>query len=63
MVVATVIAIAARLDLVGFLALYAAVYTAGAVGLAIAAVRGPIRAAAHPGVTQPVNAVRVSITR
>ena len=46
MVVATAIAIAARLDLVGFLTAYTAVYAAGAVCLAIAAVRGPIYAIA-----------------
>ena len=49
MVVATAITIAARLDLVGFLAAYSIVYTAGAVSLMIAAVRGPIHAtAAYP---------------
>jgi O-antigen/teichoic acid export membrane protein len=45
MVVITAISIAAKFDIVGFLAAYAAVYTAGALCLAIAAVRGPIRAA------------------
>jgi hypothetical protein len=47
MVIATAIAFVAKLDLVGFLAVYAAVYAAGAVGLMIAALFGPIRAAAH----------------
>jgi hypothetical protein len=46
MVAATLIAFLAHFDLVGFLALYAAVYAAGAVTLTIAAVCGPIRAAA-----------------
>ncbi len=61
MLVATAIAIAAKLDLVGFLAAYSVVYTAGSVFLTLAAVYGPIRAAARPDDTQPVNAVRVFI--
>jgi O-antigen/teichoic acid export membrane protein len=48
MVLATAIAVVAKLDLVGFLAVYAAVYAAGAVWLMIAAALGPIRAAARP---------------
>jgi len=48
MLLVTALAIAARLDLVGFLAAYAAVYAVGAVCLAIAAVRGPVRASAAP---------------
>jgi hypothetical protein len=47
MVIATAIAFVAKLDLIGFLTVYAAVYAAGAVGLMIAALFGPIRAAAH----------------
>ena len=46
MIAATVFAYAAGFDLVEFLALYAAIYAAGAVALTIAAVYGPIRAAA-----------------
>ena len=50
MLVATLFAFAAGFDLVGFLAVYAAVYAVGAVALTIAAVYGPIRAAAvDPG--------------
>jgi hypothetical protein len=45
MIVATAIAIAAKLDVVEFLGVYAAVYSAGALYLAVAAYRGPIRAA------------------
>ncbi len=48
MVVATAIAVVAKLTVVGFLGFYAAVYTAGAIYLAIAAYRGPILAAASP---------------
>lgn len=47
MVIASAVALFAKLDLVGFLAVYAAVYAAGAIGLMIAALYGPIRAAAH----------------
>jgi O-antigen/teichoic acid export membrane protein len=46
MIVATLFAYLAGFDLVGFLAVYTAVYAAGAVSLTIAAVYGPIRAAA-----------------
>ena len=46
MLVATLFAFVAGFGLVGFLAIYAAVYAAGAVTLTIAAVYGPIRAAA-----------------
>ena len=46
MAAATLFAFAAGFGLVGFLAIYAAVYAAGAVTLTIAAVYGPIRAAA-----------------
>jgi O-antigen/teichoic acid export membrane protein len=50
MIVATAWSVAAKFDIVGFLAAYAAVYSAGALYTAIAAVRGPVRAAAHrPG--------------
>jgi O-antigen/teichoic acid export membrane protein len=61
MVLATGLTVLAKFDIVGFLAAYAAVYAAGSVCLVIAAVRGPIRAAARPDETQPVNAFRVSI--
>ena len=57
MIGATVFAYAAGFDLVEFLALYAAIYAAGAVGLAIAAVYGPIRAAAgEPADGRPLTA-------
>jgi O-antigen/teichoic acid export membrane protein len=42
----TAVSAAAKFDIVGFLACYAAVYTFGAIGLAVAAVWGPIRATA-----------------
>jgi hypothetical protein len=45
MIVATAIAVAAKLDVVQFLGVYAVVYTAGALYLAVAAFRGPVRAA------------------
>jgi O-antigen/teichoic acid export membrane protein len=48
MVLATAIAVAAKLTIVEFLGVYAAVYSAGALYLAIAAYRGPILAAASP---------------
>jgi hypothetical protein len=48
MVVATAIAVVAGLTIVEFLGVYAAVYTAGALYLAVAAYRGPILAAALP---------------
>jgi O-antigen/teichoic acid export membrane protein len=49
MILATAISIAAKFDIVGFLAVYTVVYTAGALYLAIAAYRGPIRAALPHG--------------
>jgi len=48
MVLATAIAVAAKLTIVAFLGVYAAVYSAGALYLAVAAYRGPILAAASP---------------
>jgi O-antigen/teichoic acid export membrane protein len=45
MIVATAITVAIKLDVVQFLGVYAAVYTAGALYLAVAAYRGPVRAA------------------
>jgi hypothetical protein len=45
---ATAIAVVAKLTIVEFLGVYAAVYTAGALYLAVAAYRGPILAAASP---------------
>jgi hypothetical protein len=48
MVAATAIAVVANLTIVEFLGVYAAVYTAGALYLAVAAYRGPILAAASP---------------
>jgi O-antigen/teichoic acid export membrane protein len=46
MIGVTALSVAAKFDIVGFLAAYAAVYSCGALCLAVAAVRGPIRAAA-----------------
>jgi O-antigen/teichoic acid export membrane protein len=46
MVVATALAVQVKLDIVGFIAVYAAVYTAGAFCYVVAVIRGPIRAAA-----------------
>jgi hypothetical protein len=46
MIVATAITVVAKLDVVQFLGVYATVYTAGALYLAVAAYRGPVRAAA-----------------
>jgi len=57
MFAATLCAFVAGFDLVGFIAVYAAVYATGAVALTIAAVYGPIRAAAvEPGDARPMNA-------
>ena len=55
MAAATLFAFVTGFGLVGFLAIYAAVYAAGAVTLAIAAVYGPIRAAAGPGAAWPLD--------
>ncbi len=55
MAAATLFAFLAGFGLVGFLAIYAAVYAAGAVTLTIAAVYGPIRAAAGPGAAWPLD--------
>jgi len=49
MIAATAISVAAKFNVVEFLAAYAAVYTAGALYLVIAACRGPIRAASPHG--------------
>ena len=48
MALATAIAVVAKLTIVEFLGVYAAVYTAGALYLAVAAYREPILAAASP---------------
>jgi O-antigen/teichoic acid export membrane protein len=48
MILATVLAIAAKWDIVGFIGAYAAVYTGGALASAVALVRGPIRTASLP---------------
>lgn len=61
MLVATALAFAAGFDLVGFLAVYAAVYAAGAVALTVAAVYGPIRAAAPPGEARPLGTILKAI--
>jgi hypothetical protein len=45
MIAATAISVVAKLNIVEFLAVYTAVYTAGALYLVVAAYRGPIRAA------------------
>ena len=57
MLVATLFAFVADFGLVGFLAIYAAVYAAGAITLTIAAVYGPIRAAAGPGAARPLTGI------
>jgi O-antigen/teichoic acid export membrane protein len=51
MIVATAASVAAKFDIVAFLGVYTAVYAAGALCLAIAAWRGPLRAAGS--VTMP----------
>jgi O-antigen/teichoic acid export membrane protein len=43
------IAAAAKLNIVGFLDAYTAVYAIGAIGLTVAAIFGPVNAKAHPG--------------
>lgn len=48
MIVTTAFAAVAKLNLVGFLAAYSAVYAAGAIGLSLAAIYGPIAAAKNP---------------
>lgn len=48
MVLTTGLAVAAKWDIVGFIAAYAAVYACGALASAIALIRGPIRAASLP---------------
>jgi O-antigen/teichoic acid export membrane protein len=53
MIAATEISVAAELNIVGFLAVYAAVYTAGALYLAVAGYRGPIRAASPHHAPEP----------
>jgi hypothetical protein len=59
MIVMTALAVVARLDLVGFLAAYSIVYAAGAIFLTVAAVLGPIRAAAVPvGRNQPPDTLK-----
>ena len=57
MVAATAVSFFARFDIVEFLAAYTAVFTMSAVLLAIAAVCGPIRAAARPGEAQRLQAL------
>ena len=52
MVLATAAAVIAKLTVVAFLGVYAAVYTAGALYLAVAAYRGPILAASPHGVAK-----------
>lgn len=62
MIAATVFAYAVGFDLVEFLALYAAIYAAAAVALTIAAVYGPIRAAAgEPADGRPLNGILKAI--
>jgi hypothetical protein len=63
MIVATAIAVAARLDVVQFLGVYAAVYTAGALYLAVAAYRGPVRAASMRGAPQRHRAAERAAAR
>ncbi len=64
MLAATAFAYASGFGLTGFLALYAAIYAAGAVALTIAAVYGPIRAAAGaPGEARPLATILRAIRR
>jgi O-antigen/teichoic acid export membrane protein len=56
MILMTALSFAAKLDFVHFLAAYAAVYAVGALGLTVACVLGPVRAAAgHPGERRPLR--------
>ena len=70
MIVITGVSMIAKFDIVGFLAAYAAVYTVGAICLTIAAIFGPIRAAAgrsgepHPltGLLKAIRGIRPAPT-
>jgi O-antigen/teichoic acid export membrane protein len=70
MIVITGVSMIAKFDIVGFLAAYAAVYTVGAICLTIAAIFGPIRAAAgrsgepHPltGLFKAIRGIRPAPT-
>jgi O-antigen/teichoic acid export membrane protein len=53
MIIATVIAFAAKLGLVGFLATYAVAYTLGALSMTAMAILGPFSAAAAPAEGKP----------
>jgi len=55
MIIATAISVAANFDVVEFLAAYGVVYTAGALYLAVAACRGPIRAASPQSAQMPAG--------
>jgi hypothetical protein len=63
MVAATAIAVVAKLTVVGFLGVYAAVYTAGALYLAVAAYRGPIVAASPHGAAKWKRAAEPAAVR
>jgi O-antigen/teichoic acid export membrane protein len=64
MSIATIFAYVAKLDIVGFLSVYAAVFSMSALLLAIAAVMGPFRAAAlHNDQTPPSNATAQPLKR
>jgi O-antigen/teichoic acid export membrane protein len=63
MILATAVAVAAKFDVVEFLAAYAVVYSAGALYLAIAAFRGPIRAASPHGSPQWQRAAEPAAAR
>jgi hypothetical protein len=62
MIMATALSVVAKFDIVEFLAAYTAVFTAGTLGLAIAAIMGPIRgASSHPGGIHPSHGLFKSI--
>ena len=63
MVLATAIAVVAKLTIVEFLGVYAAVYSAGALYLAVAAYRGPILAASPHGVAKWKRAAEPAAAR
>jgi hypothetical protein len=63
MVVATAIAAAAKLTIVEFLGVYAGVYTAGALYLAVAAYRGPILAVSPHGAAKWKRAAEPAAAR
>jgi hypothetical protein len=63
MVVATAVAVVAGLTIVEFLGIYAAVYTAGALYLAVAAYRGPVLSASPHGTAKWKRAAEPAVAR